>query len=170
MSEAPIEINAPKSNIKKRGSKEEVFNGLAIQTGGGLRKADLIKNKRGLIVSKKRSEQGLKQFKNIEKYISDKKKSKEDKPEKEEPEDEEDDEDIPPLPKPESPVALKPEAVQEEKSKSAEPPPPGLELPKPIERKKRGRKPKDMPPAIEEIKQELAIEPPIVKPAPEKKF
>lgn len=164
-----------KQNIKKRGSKEEVFHGLALQTGGGLRKADLIKNKRGQIVSKKRSEQGAKQFKNIEKYIAEKKKAKEDKPkENEEPEEllskneksepEEPEEEIPkeeapeppseienpsiepaipPLaPKQSNPIELKPEAVQEMKNSDIENPK-LPEAPKPLERKKRGRKPKE---------------------------
>lgn len=43
---------------KKKGSKEEVFNGDAIETSGGLRKDDLVLNKRGKIVSKKKSEYG----------------------------------------------------------------------------------------------------------------
>lgn len=52
--------------MKKRGNKVDVYNGLAEKTNGGLKKDDLILNKRGAIVSKKRSEQGIKQFKNIE--------------------------------------------------------------------------------------------------------
>lgn len=58
--------------MKKRGTKTEVFNGLAEKTSGGLKKSDLIQNKRGNIVSKKRSEQGSKQFKNIEPFIKNK--------------------------------------------------------------------------------------------------
>ncbi len=54
------------SDIKKKGSKQEVYEGKALCTAGGLKKEDLILNKRGSIVSKKRSEQGKKQFKNIE--------------------------------------------------------------------------------------------------------
>ena len=43
-------------NLKKKGSKQEVWDGLAIQTSGGLKKEDLILNKKGKIVSKKLSE------------------------------------------------------------------------------------------------------------------
>jgi hypothetical protein len=71
--------------MKKRGTKQEVFEGLAEKTNGGLKKDDLIKNKRGSIVSKKRSEQGAKQFKNIEGFAKSKKGKKiEIKPENEE--------------------------------------------------------------------------------------
>jgi hypothetical protein len=55
--------------MKKKGTKQEVFNGIAEKTNGGLKKEDLILNKRGSIVSKKRSQQGLLQFKNIEPFI-----------------------------------------------------------------------------------------------------
>lgn len=66
--------------MKKRGTKQEVFNGLAEKTNGGLGKEDLLLNKRGAIVSKKRSEQGQKNFKNIESFIHNRKgKSKQSK-------------------------------------------------------------------------------------------
>ena len=42
------------------GSKRQVFNGSKKRTSGGLEKKDLMKNKRGLIVSKKASENGKK--------------------------------------------------------------------------------------------------------------
>lgn len=152
MEQPASNLNAePKSksgSIKKRGSKKEVYEGLALQTGGGLRKADLIINKRGQIVSKKRSEQGAKQFKNIEKYIKDRKKKEPEPeeggklPEPAEPPQEQAKE----LPKP---VELKPEAVQEEKS--AEIPP----IKPPMVKARRARKIKDVPPAIEEIKADL---------------
>jgi len=45
------------SAMKKRGTREEVFLGLAQKTAGNLDKSMLIKNKRGKIVSKRRSEQ-----------------------------------------------------------------------------------------------------------------
>lgn len=61
------------AEMKKKGSKQEVFEGKAYCTAGGLKKEDLILNKRGSIVSKKRSEQGKKQFKNIEHLRSKKK-------------------------------------------------------------------------------------------------
>ena len=42
------------NNIKKRGSRAEVFHGVAIMTTGGLQKTDLVKNKHGYIVSLKK--------------------------------------------------------------------------------------------------------------------
>ena len=48
----------------KVGSKREVFNGTAEKTKGGLRKKDLVKNKRGRVVSIKKSEAGKKSFRN----------------------------------------------------------------------------------------------------------
>jgi hypothetical protein len=41
---------------KTKGSRAEVFHGTAKKTSGGLLKEDLMKNKSGRIVSKKRSE------------------------------------------------------------------------------------------------------------------
>ena len=43
------------NNIKRIGSRAEVFHGQATKTSGGLTKNDLIKNKIGRIVSKKKS-------------------------------------------------------------------------------------------------------------------
>jgi hypothetical protein len=43
------------SKTLKRGSRRQVWNGTAEQTAGGLRKEDLDKNKRGRIVSKKKT-------------------------------------------------------------------------------------------------------------------
>ena len=43
----------------------EVWRGTRLQTSGGLRKSDLIKNKRGKIVSKKASANGKKAYKRI---------------------------------------------------------------------------------------------------------
>ena len=42
------------NNIKRIGSRAEVFHERATQTSGGLTKNDLIKNKIGRIVSKKK--------------------------------------------------------------------------------------------------------------------
>jgi hypothetical protein len=39
----------------KRGTRRQVWNGTAEKTAGGLTKADLEKNKRGRIVSKKKT-------------------------------------------------------------------------------------------------------------------
>jgi len=55
------------SNPKKKGSKQEVYDGLALSTSGGLKKEDLILNSKGQVVSKKRSEQGKKQYPNLKK-------------------------------------------------------------------------------------------------------
>jgi len=43
------------SKTLKKGSRRQVWNGSAEQTGGGLKKEDLEKNKRGRIVSKKKT-------------------------------------------------------------------------------------------------------------------
>merc|ERR1712133_320783 len=45
-----------------RGAKARVFRGIKAKTSGGLKKTDLIKNKRGKIVSKKASLNGKKSF------------------------------------------------------------------------------------------------------------
>ena len=45
------------------GTKRQVFNGTAKHTSGGLKKADLMMNKRGHIVSKKQSAAGKRAFK-----------------------------------------------------------------------------------------------------------
>lgn len=65
------------SEFKAIGSKEEVFNGLASHTSGGLYKDDLMKSKRGKIVSKRRHEQGKKAFENIKGYCAGEKKDQE---------------------------------------------------------------------------------------------
>lgn len=49
---------------KKVGSKLEVFNGTAEKTSGGLKIGDLMKNKKGKVVSKKQHAAGLKAFAN----------------------------------------------------------------------------------------------------------
>ena len=51
---------------KTVGSHAEVFHGTAKHTSGGLTKADLMKNKRGEIVSKKKHALGLKIYKKNE--------------------------------------------------------------------------------------------------------
>lgn len=60
-------IGKPKG-IKKSGSKEQVWNGEALKTAGGLTKEDLMQNKKGKIISKKRHAQGLKAFENIKEF------------------------------------------------------------------------------------------------------
>lgn len=64
------------ADIKKKGTKQEVFDGKALCTSGGLKKDDLILNHRGNIVSKKRSEQGKKQYGNLQKYREERKQPK----------------------------------------------------------------------------------------------
>ncbi len=49
--------------IKKRGSKLEVWRGTADHTSSGLKKSDLMKNKRGKVVSIKQHKSGLAAFK-----------------------------------------------------------------------------------------------------------
>ena len=46
----------PNNKTQRVGSRRKVFNGGAQMTVGGLRKEDLIKNKHGRIVSKKKHE------------------------------------------------------------------------------------------------------------------
>ena len=48
--------------IKAKGTKIQVWNGLAKHTSGGLVKSDLVKNKRGKIVSKKQQAAGKRAF------------------------------------------------------------------------------------------------------------
>ena len=43
------------SKTLKRGSRRQVWNGNAVMTAGGLKKEDLDRNKRGRIVSKKKT-------------------------------------------------------------------------------------------------------------------
>merc|ERR1712176_1611489 len=57
-----------KKTVKKTGKKFSVFSGRKEKTVGGLRKADLKKNKNGKVVSKKQSEKGKKSFKWIQKW------------------------------------------------------------------------------------------------------
>jgi hypothetical protein len=49
-----------KSSVKIIGSKAQVFHGNATHTSGGLKKSDLVKNKHGRIVSKKKQAAGFK--------------------------------------------------------------------------------------------------------------
>lgn len=51
-----------------RGAKARVFRGSKAKTSGGLKKADLVKNKRGKVVSKKATAAGKKAYKNISKW------------------------------------------------------------------------------------------------------
>jgi len=51
------------SGIPAVGSKLQVFNGSAKHTSGGLTKSDLVQNKHGRIVSRKKMMQGKKALK-----------------------------------------------------------------------------------------------------------
>lgn len=53
---------------KIRGSKSEVFNGHALKTASGLTKNELIKNKRGKIVSRKQHEAGKKNIERLKQH------------------------------------------------------------------------------------------------------
>lgn len=61
--EVDDEVSSDEQMIKLIGSKREVWNGSAERTSGNLTKSDLMKNKRGRIVSKKKHALGLKAFK-----------------------------------------------------------------------------------------------------------
>lgn len=49
-----------RSSVKIIGSKAQVFHGNATHTSGGLKKSDLVKNKHGRIVSRKKQAAGFK--------------------------------------------------------------------------------------------------------------
>lgn len=51
------------SSILSVGSKAQVFRGTAVKTSGGLRKDDLMRNRHGRIISKKKHAQGIAAFK-----------------------------------------------------------------------------------------------------------
>merc|ERR1711920_287292 len=56
--------------VSKIGKKRSVFFGTKAKTWGGLTKADLIKSKKGKIVSKKSSANGKKAYKRIAKWTA----------------------------------------------------------------------------------------------------
>jgi hypothetical protein len=58
--------------MKAVGTKAEVFHGTAKHTSGGLHKKDLVKTKRGRIVSRRKQAAGRKAIKNLRKlgYIA----------------------------------------------------------------------------------------------------
>lgn len=60
------------AHIKAVGTKAEVFHGTAKHTSGGLHKKDLVKTKRGRIVSRRKQAAGRKAIKNLRKmgYIA----------------------------------------------------------------------------------------------------
>jgi hypothetical protein len=47
------------NKVKRIGSRSEVYHGNAQRTSGGLKKNDLVKNKNGYIVSRKKSNMAL---------------------------------------------------------------------------------------------------------------
>jgi hypothetical protein len=51
--------------IPRIGSKSQVFHGSALSTSGGLKKKDLMKTRKGRIVSRRKHAQGLKQIKKL---------------------------------------------------------------------------------------------------------
>jgi hypothetical protein len=53
--DSPI-VHSPVLKLKARGTRADVYNGVAKRTGGGLKKDDLMVNARNQIVSKKVSE------------------------------------------------------------------------------------------------------------------
>merc|ERR1712151_420416 len=53
----------------KVGSKSQVFKGTKIRTKSGIKQSDLMKNKRGKIVTKRSNARGLKRYKNIENWV-----------------------------------------------------------------------------------------------------
>jgi hypothetical protein len=53
------------------GSYRQVFHGSAIRTSGGLSKSDIMMNKRGRLVSKKKHKSGLKIFKKYRRNLMD---------------------------------------------------------------------------------------------------
>jgi DnaJ-class molecular chaperone len=59
------ELKQKKSSI---GTKNEVWNGGALRTSGGLKKSDLMKNSKGKIISKKQFEAGKRAYENIKAY------------------------------------------------------------------------------------------------------
>jgi hypothetical protein len=60
------------AKVKALGTKAEVFHGSAKHTSGGLFKKDLVKTKRGRIVSRRKQAAGKKAIKNLRKlgYIA----------------------------------------------------------------------------------------------------
>ena len=55
----------PDNHVKTIGSKAEVFHGTALKTSGQLRKRDLVKTRKGRIVSRKKQAAGKKAIKRL---------------------------------------------------------------------------------------------------------
>lgn len=60
---------SPKRGIPAVGSRASVFHSNAVHTSGGLTKSDLVKNKRGEIVSKKKQAAGRKLYKKFKSIL-----------------------------------------------------------------------------------------------------
>src|SRR5688572_15690956 len=140
------------SSPKKKGSKQEVYDGLALCTSGGLKKDDLMLNAKGQVVSKKRSEQGKKQYQNLKKSRPEEPLAEGGKPNQEPP---------PPIAKPneEPKPAIQPQAAvlapEESKENECKYPIPKFDEPNPEPKKKvrkySNRKIKSENPMIDEI-------------------
>merc|ERR1712079_789882 len=65
-------MKAMKKDKKKSklGSKSEVLKGTKIKTKSGFKQSDLMKNKEGKVVTKRKSAMGLKAFKHIENWVN----------------------------------------------------------------------------------------------------
>merc|ERR1719359_303731 len=64
---------AMKAMAKKKsvvGKKASVLKGTKVKTSGGLKKGDLMKNKRGKVVGKRAHAKGLKQFSRLKAWVS----------------------------------------------------------------------------------------------------
>ena len=66
------------TKIRARGTKAEVFEGLAHRTAGGLVKSDLILNARKKVVSKKQQQHGKRSAERLRKHQFRKKKTQAD--------------------------------------------------------------------------------------------
>merc|ERR1719272_2382590 len=64
-------MKARKKKVSKTGSKWQVLKGLKVKTKGGMKAADLMKNKHGKVVSKKQHMQGKKMYdSNLSKWVN----------------------------------------------------------------------------------------------------
>lgn len=108
------------TKVKKIGTKEEVFQGLALHTAGGLLKDDLCQNAKGKIISKAKQAQGQKAYENLKAAREHKKQQKQEQQKAEEKEEtakeqihiseEEDDDNEEELP----PIAVQPPEIKPE--------------------------------------------------------
>merc|ERR1719469_1499175 len=66
----PMKVMKKVKKKSKLGSKSAVFKGTKIKTKSGFKQSDLMKNKRGKEVTKKKHADGLKKFKQIENWVN----------------------------------------------------------------------------------------------------